>query len=151
VHRGIGSFICLRGGPLVWAVMACIALTVSLAESATAQRLDPKTGGTGGGPGVIAPGPGGIGAGPGLIAPMPQPSLSPTLPAPAITPEVAPPVAAPAAPASVVRFRCDVAPQDQSCREPGAPDGGGDDSECTCARDRCYTTEAGNRVCEKLQ
>jgi hypothetical protein len=82
---------------------------------------------------------------------MPQPSLSPTLRAPAITPQVAPPVAAPAAPARVVRFRCELAPQAEVCREPGAPDGGGDNAECNCARDYCLTTEAGNRVCEKLQ
>jgi len=151
VRWGISSCICLRGRPLVWAGIACVVLMVSLTGNAAAQRLDPKVGGTGGGPGVIAPVPGGIGAGPGLIAPLPQPSLSPALPAPVIAPQVAPPVAAPAAPARVVRFRCELAPQDEACRKPGAPDGGGDDAECTCTHDYCYTTEAGTRVCEKLQ
>jgi hypothetical protein len=77
--------------------------------------------------------------------------MSPALEAPVIAPQPAPPVAAPAAPARVVRFRCELAPQAEACREPGAPDGGGDDAECSCARDYCHTTETGTRVCEKLQ
>jgi hypothetical protein len=67
------------------------------------------------------------------------------------------PASVAAAPAPrAVRFRCDVAPDDQSCREAGAPDGGGDDSECRCGRDPCYEhydAAAGytTRTCEKLQ
>jgi len=111
------------------------------------------------------PGAAGVGGGAGLAAPLPQlptaPSLTPTLPAPLpapvpAAPEAAPPVAAPVAPARVVRFRCDVAPEAESCREPGAPDGGGDDSECSCAKDLCYdqldpATGKSHRVCEKAQ
>ena len=55
-----------------------------------------------------------------------------------------------------VRFRCEVGPYDQSCREAGAPDGGGDDAECRCGPDTCYEhyDAAGGyttRTCEKLQ
>ncbi len=94
---------------------------------------------------------GGTGGGAGLLAPTP--GLNSTLPdlkpAPIPTPPAA---AAPAAPARVVRFRCEVAPEHQSCREPGAKDdGGGGDEECSCAHDYCHTTAAGQRVCEKLQ
>jgi len=136
------------------AALAFVLLAASLAAGAAAQRLGTQ-------PGVGKP-PGGIGGGAGIIAPLPPlpPAMqAPTLPAPAVVPRAAPPVAAPAAPAvpapaapaRVVRFRCEVAPQDQSCREPGASDGGGGDEECSCARDYCHTTAAGNRVCEKLQ
>ena len=85
------------------------------------------------------------------LPPLPPAMQAPTLPAPVVVPQAAPPVVEPAAPARVVRFRCEVAPQDQSCREPGASDGGGGDEECSCARDTCHTTAAGIRVCEKLQ
>jgi hypothetical protein len=76
--------------------------------------------------------------------------MSPALEAPVIAPQPVPPVATPAAPAATIRFRCELAPQAEACREPASADGGGDE-ECSCARDRCYMTEAGNRVCEKLQ
>ena len=78
--------------------------------------------------------------------------------APDLRVEPAPP--APAAPeaakARTVRFSCEVAPYDQSCREAGVPDGGGDDGECNCARDPCYDhyDAAGGyttRICQKLQ
>ena len=66
------------------------------------------------------------------------------------------PGAAPAEPAREVRFSCDLAPDAESCREAGAPDGGGDDSECSCARDVCYdhldpSTGQSHRVCEKAK
>ena len=110
------------------------------------------------------PGTSGVGGGAGLIPPMPEfpaaPSMTPALPPPVAAPlPAAPPVAAPAAPAEPareVRFICDVAPEAESCREAGAPDGGGDDSECSCARDVCYdhldpSTGRSHRVCEKAK
>jgi hypothetical protein len=110
------------------------------------------------------PGTSGVGGGAGLIPPMPEfsatPSMTPTLPPPAAAPLPAtPPVAAPAAPAEPareVRFSCDVAPDAESCREAGSPDGEGDDSECSCARDVCYdhldpSTGRSQRVCEKAK
>jgi hypothetical protein len=111
-----------------------------------------------------APGTSGVGGGAAVIAPLPQLStapaiaLPPPLPAPVpAAPEITPPVAAPAEPARVVRFRCDVAPEAEACKDPGASDGGGgDDSECSCARDLCYdqldpATGHSHRVCEKAQ
>ncbi|MGZ5917315.1 MAG: hypothetical protein ACXWJ4_08335 [Methyloceanibacter sp.] len=110
------------------------------------------------------PGTSGVGGGAGLIPPMPEfpaaRSLTPTLPPPVAAPlPAAPPVAVPAAPAEAareVRFTCEVAPDAESCREAGAPDGGGDDSECSCARDVCYdhldpSTGKSHRVCEKAK
>ncbi len=87
---------------------------------------------------------------------MPQIQSAPAIaPPPVAAPPAAVP-AAPAAPAPVVRFRCELTPEAESCKEPGTPDGGGDDAECTCARDYCYdrvdpATGASARVCEKLQ
>ncbi len=111
-----------------------------------------------------APGTSGVGGGAGLIPPFPQVptarAIAPTLPPPVsvpAAPELSPPEAAPAEPARVVRFRCEVAPQAETCREARAPDaGGGDDSECSCARDVCYdqldpATGLSHRVCEKAQ
>jgi hypothetical protein len=144
------SFDGLGGYRLLLAVVSVL-LLASLAVPAGAQRVvtePPRTGGPPGMPPVG--GGGGTGGGAGLLAPMP--GLNSTLPSVTPAPVPTPPAAvAPAAPARVVRFRCELAPQDEACREPGSADGGGDDEECTCARDRCYTTEAGNRVCEKLQ
>ena len=112
------------------------------------------------------PGTSGVGGGAGLIPPMPEfpaaRSMTPALPPPVAAPlplPAAPPVAAPAAPAEPareVRFSCDLAPDAESCREAGAPDGGGDDSECSCARDVCYdhldpSTGRSHRVCEKAK
>ena len=57
----------------------------------------------------------------------------------------------------LVRFRCEVAPQEESCRgRTEAPDGGGDDSLCDCSKDYCYsdpdpTTGLMRRLCQKLQ
>ena len=64
--------------------------------------------------------------------PLTQPfSERPSDVAPA--PALAAPVAAAGGANAPVRFRCEVAPSDQSCREPRAPpDGGGDDAECRC-------------------
>jgi hypothetical protein len=125
---------------------------LGLAATGQAQRVVPETP-------RIGSGSAGVGGGAGLIGPLPPlppamqaPVLSPPVAAPQVAPPLAVPAApAPAAPARVVRFRCEVTPQDQSCREAGAPDGGGDDAECNCTRDHCTTTEAGIRVCEKLQ
>ncbi len=71
--------------------------------------------------------------------------------APTVAPTIEPPVARAVPAAPVVRFRCELAPQDQACREPGMDDGGGGDDECSCARDRCYWDDRGRHVCEKLQ
>jgi len=84
-------------------------------------------------PPTTAPGLGG-----GVLQDLPK--------APVLTPQTSAPVAA--APARIVRFRCELAPQEQACREPGSADGGGDD-ECNCTRDYCYTASTGVRVCEK--
>jgi hypothetical protein len=146
--------------------MAVGALAVSLAVGqASAQGVGVT--GTVRSPSVSAPGVGAVGVSPSL-SPSIAPSLSPSL-TPSVTPGVSPslsgavaaPPAAAAAPVAaapvaspVVRFRCEVAPYDQSCREPGAPDGGGDDAECRCGRDPCYDrydAAAGytTRICEK--
>jgi hypothetical protein len=95
---------------------------------------------------------------PRLTAPSLVPSLTPNL-APKLTPSQipqAPPLAAPApvAPSAaapvVVKFRCEVVPQDQACRaDGGTPDGGGGDAECSCASDYCYWNDQGRHVCEK--
>jgi hypothetical protein len=86
------------------------------------------------------------------LKPSITPSLSPTFKPVPTGPIVTAPVPLAPAPARVVRFRCEVAPNDQSCREPGTPDGGGsDDSNCSCSRDYCHLNNAGRRVCEKLR
>ncbi len=156
MERSELSFAGLRGRRLRSAAVAF----VLLAGAASAQtvieppRLPPALGTAG------------VGGGAGLIAPLPQlptapaiaPTLPPPLPAPVpAAPEATPPAAAPAEPARVVRFRCDVAPEAETCKDPGASDGGGgDDSECNCARDLCYdqldpATGHSHRVCEKAQ
>jgi hypothetical protein len=153
-------------GPLLRAALAS-ALLLLAATSALAQTVE-LPGGAGMSP--VTPLPGTVGgagaAGPGLSPGLSPPGLTPTLVVPSVPPPVAePPVAAPAPAAAgpvaatprVVRFRCDVAPQEQSCREKAeAPDGGDDDSECSCAHDLCLdqTDPAGGpprRICEKLQ
>jgi len=125
-----------------------LALLAALALGAEAQRVvtePPRVGA----PPFTPPGGGGIGGGAGLIPKLPSPALPSVTAPPLAVP--APAVPAPAAPARVVRFRCDLAPEAQSCKEPGSSDGGGGDEECNCARDYCHTGPAGNRVCEKLQ
>jgi hypothetical protein len=134
---------------------AILLLAAVLATHATAQRIPGS--GTGGSAGVMAPHPmppAGAAITPPVLTPpvLTPPVLAPSVTAPLPAPPIAAPAApAPAAPARVVRFRCEVAPQSEACREPGTPDGGGEDTECNCARDPCRTTEAGTRVCEKLQ
>ena len=88
---------------------------------------------------------------PSLTTPSLTPIVTPTLAPPAtFNPTVAPPIAAPVA--RSVRFRCEVLPQDQSCREHSeAPDGDAHDDRCDCNQDLCYPAADGNRVCEKLQ
>jgi hypothetical protein len=148
------SFSKICGRRLLSAAVAIL----MLAATASAQTvIEPPRVPTG-------PGTSGVGGGAGLIPPMPEfpaaPSMTPALPPPVAAPlPAAPPVAAPAAPAEAareVRFSCDVAPDAESCREAGAPDGGGDDSECSCARDGCYdhldpSTGRSHRVCEKAK
>ena len=98
---------------------------------------------------------GGIGGGAGALPTMPQIAPAPLnapqiAPAPAIAPPVAvPQPVAPVAPARVVRFRCQIAPEMDSCKEPPAPDGGGSDEDCDCSHDYCYDDGSGGRVCEK--
>jgi hypothetical protein len=155
MQRGAFSLSKACGRRLLSAVVAICTLVAGLAATATAQTvIEPPRLPTG-------PGTSGVGGGTGLIPPMPEfpaaQSMAPALPPPVAAPlPAAPPVAAPAAPARDVRFSCDVAPEAQSCREAGAPDGGGDDSECSCAHDICYdhmdpSTGKSHRVCEKLQ
>jgi len=155
VHRG-SSFVLFAGGcrrawtGITLSLMALALLVPSLTATAIAQRVVPETPRVS--PVPVPPGGGGVGGGAGLIAPQPMtPGGLPTLPTlPTLSPTVP---AAPAAPAArIVRFRCEVAPQDESCRDPGAPDdGGGDDSQCDCKRDTCYTNAAGTRICEKAR
>jgi len=145
------SFAIVAGGRrLAWAVV--VVLACGLSSTAIAQHVVTEPPRVGAPPGMPPAGGGGTGGGAGLLAPMPE--LKSTLPSVAPVPVPTPPaVAVPAVPATpVVRFRCEVAPEHQSCREPGAKDdGGGGDDECSCARDYCHTTAAGMRVCEKLQ
>jgi|JRHI01.1.fsa_nt_gi hypothetical protein len=139
-------------------LLSAAVAVVTLAATASAQTvIEPPRLPNG-------PGTSGVGGGAGLIPPMPEfpaaQSMTPALPPAVAAPlPAAPPVAAPAAPAEPareVRFICDVAPDAESCREAGSPDGGGDDSECSCARDVCYdhldpSTGRAHRVCEKLK
>lgn len=89
---------------------------------------------------------GGTGLSPSIPELPSAPSIEP-LPAP-LAPAAAAPVAAPGSPARIIRFRCEVAPGDSTCKEQPPPDGGGDD-DCDCARDLCYNDGAGARICEK--
>ena len=156
------------GGRLASAAVAFVLLSCS----AMAQRvivepprvytpLPPPVGttGIGGGAGLTLPNPATTFAAP-PPAVMPAPA-APALPAPAPAlpvPTAQPLPAAPApTPPTQVRFRCELAPEDQSCKEEGVHDGGdGGDSECNCDRDYCHD-EAGpepgqtRRVCDKLQ
>jgi hypothetical protein len=147
---GCGSyFVDDAGGRLARVALIFALATLAFATTTLAQRVVPGTPAPKV-PTILPPGGGasGVGGGAGLIPAMPQ--MRSIAPPPAAAP-VAPPAAAPAAPvapARVVRFRCEVAPEAETCREPGAPDGGGDDSECSCARDHCRPTETGIRVCE---
>ena len=135
-------------GALVAALLLVAAGLVST-SSASAQAV--KLPSTGGAPTPVLPMPSLPMPGTGPTSPTLTPSLTPSV-IPTLPPAVAvPQVAAPVPAARVVRFRCELAPQDQSCREPGVGDGGGDDGECNCARDYCYTSRAGIRVCERLQ
>ena len=73
---------------------------------------------------------------PALVSPLP---VAPT----------APGTATPAAPAPLIRFRCEVPSGESACREPPPSDTGDSDADCDCARDFCYQDGAGTRVCEK--
>ena len=99
--------------------------------------------------------PTGAGGGPSGLAPaMPDftPAPTPVAPAP-VTPAAPAPAPAPAAaaptPAPLIRFRCEVAPGDNTCREQAPQDAGGSDESCDCTRDFCYSDAAGARFCEK--
>ncbi len=109
-------------------------------SSALAQRVEPPRplSGTGGAAGV--------GGGAGHAPTMPDFRPVPVAP---VAPTVAPsaPVT-PAAPVPIIRFRCQVAPGADTCKEQPPPDGGGDET-CDCARDFCYADPAGARICEK--
>jgi hypothetical protein len=84
----------------------------------------------------------------GALAPA-MPDFTPS-PAPTPTAPAAPaPAAATPAPVPLIRFRCEVAPGDSTCREQAPPDAGGSDESCDCARDFCYSDPAGARFCEK--
>ncbi len=177
MQRGKFSFPGTSGRRLLSAAVVCALLVGSLAGSAQAQRfVDPVPSpkfptplpgsmtGTGGGAGLTLPNPAPTyAAPPAAVMPVPAAPLPaaplPAAPAPAVpVPLVQPVPAAPApAPPTQVRFRCDLAPEEQSCQEAGAREDGGDsDSECNCARDFCHD-EAGpdpgqtHRVCDKLQ
>jgi hypothetical protein len=157
-----------RGRRLLSAAVAFMLAAGAVIGGAQAQRfVDPV-------PPTLAPPaplPGtttGIGGGAGVALPQPMPTAPAAPPAVMPMPSAAPPVAAPspapAAPveaspataAKAVRFRCDLTAAAQTCKDAGAPDGGGDGSTCDCARDFCHD-EAGpgpgqtHRVCDKLQ
>jgi hypothetical protein len=94
--------------------------------------------------------PAGTGGGASLAPAMPDFTPAPALVAPPpVAPAAPAPAAATPAPAPLIRFRCEVAPGDSSCREQAPPDAGGSDETCDCARDFCYTDPAGARFCEK--
>lgn len=135
-----------RGHRLLPVAALFVMVTAGLAPHVAAQVVRPPGGGIGGGAGLKP-------------MPPPLPPMAPTLTPPALptpvlpTPVVPPPVAAPqpatpAAPA-VVRFRCQLDPGAEACKEPPAADGGGGDEECNCARDYCYDDPTGFRVCQK--
>jgi hypothetical protein len=155
-----------RGRRLLSAAVAFTLAAGAMIGGAQAQRfVDPV-------PPTLAPPaplPGtttGIGGGAGLALPQPMPMAAPpaVMPMPSAAPPLAAPAPAPAAPveaspataAKAVRFRCDLTPEANSCKEAGTPDAGGDGSTCDCARDFCHD-EAGpgpgqtHRVCDKLQ
>ena len=94
--------------------------------------------------------PTGAGGGPGGLEPaMPDFTPSPAIVAPTpVAPAAPAPAAATPAPVPLIRFRCEVAPGDNTCREQAPPDGGSDES-CDCTRDFCYSDAAGARFCEK--
>jgi hypothetical protein len=131
-----------RGRRLLPAAVLFV-VTACLAQGAAAQRV-PGGSGTGGGAGYKPTPP---------LPTMPaMPQMTPTMPGvaappPAGAPQAAPPVAVPAAP--VVRPRCQLAPGAAACKAEPAPDGGGGDEECNCARDYCYDDPAGSRICQK--
>jgi hypothetical protein len=132
----------IRCGRRLLLVAALFALVLAVVPTgALAQRVVPEV------PPVRVPGGGGTGGGAGLLPPMPTLRSAPSVtPAPNVVP------AAPAAPVTVapaVRFRCQLEPGAEACKEPTAPDGGGGDGECNCAVDACYDDPAGFRVCEK--
>jgi hypothetical protein len=143
----------LRGRRLCSAA-ALVILSLSLTP-ASAQRVVPEvpTPGAAGMGGAA-----GVGGGAGLKPAMPMPEMRSAPMAVPAAPSVTP--AAPVAPAEsvpepvkpaapVVKFRCQLDPGAEICREPGAADGGGDDGECSCSRDYCYDDPAGYRVCQK--
>ena len=136
---------------LLLVAVVIAAFTVGLKTGATAQYVELPLG-VGQHAPMVTP--------PPTITPVPSltPSLTPSL-APSLAPAISPSTAAPAVAAPVaapaprsVRFRCEVLPQDQSCREHSeTPDGDAHDDQCDCSRDYCYPAPDGNRVCEKLQ
>jgi hypothetical protein len=162
VERSKFTFSNTRGRRLLSTAVAFALVAGVLAGGAQAQRFVDPVPPTN----PIPPLPGGvtgIGGGAGLTPALPQlpPAYSPPPPAvmPMPTPAPASPArgaATPAMPAKAVRFRCDLAPAAQTCKEVGKPDSGDGDSNCDCAHDYCHD-EAGpepgqsHRVCDKLQ
>jgi len=133
-------------GRRLWPVAAFVVLLLAL--PALAQRVVPEGPKVPGGAGTG--GAAGVGGGAGLAPPMPELRSAPmAVPAaPQVTP-IAPAAPAPVAPAApIVKFRCQLDPGAESCKEPPAGDGGGDE-ECNCALDYCYDDPAGYRVCQK--
>ena len=125
------------------AIALFVVLFAVTAAPSMAQRVAPIE--------VVPVRPGPPVAPPGSL-PLEPPKLTPqTMP---ITPQVVVPVTpqavapAPAVPAPIIRLRCEVAPDETTCREPPPPDGGDSDT-CDCARDLCYNDGNGTRVCEK--
>ncbi len=95
--------------------------------------------------------PTGAGGSPGGLAPaVPDFHPAPTIGTPVpVAPAAPAPAAATPEPTPLIRFRCEVAPGDSTCRDQAPPDAGGSDESCDCARDFCYADAAGGRICEK--
>jgi hypothetical protein len=72
-----------------------------------------------------------------MIAPaIAEPDFMPAAPEQPARPE----------PVPIIRFRCEVAPQANTCPETPQKK---DSEVCDCAKDFCYTEPSGVRICEK--
>lgn len=119
-------------------LVAAFLLTAGAAMPVFAQRVVPE---------VVVPPVSGAQPIVPVLPTSPELRVLPVAPAaPQLTPAMP---LAPRTPAPIIRFRCEVEPDASTCREPGLPDGGGDDGTCDCARDFCYRDPAGVRICEK--
>jgi hypothetical protein len=138
----------MRGRWLLPVAALYVSASAVVPTGALAQRVVPEVPPVTRVPGPQLPLGGGTGGGAGLLPPMPTLRSAPSVaPAPSVVP------AAPAAPVTVapavVRFRCQLEPGVEACKEPMAADGGGGEGECNCAVDVCREDPAGFRVCEK--